>query len=74
MSRPGVFDGLGMGHDRTGEVIDGSWLRAWLQFCELNSKEGGKLNSNSFDGMQAELGFGCVKFEAAIKHPCRNAK
>lgn len=63
-----------MGHDRTGEVIDGSWLRAWLQFCELNSKEGGKLNSNSFDGMQAELGFGCVKFEAAIKHPYRNAK
>jgi hypothetical protein len=63
-----------VGHDRTGEVVDGSWLGAWLQLCELNSKKGGKLNSSSFAGMQAVLGFGCVVFEAAIKHPCRNAK
>lgn len=51
MSGPGVPDGLGVGRGN-GEVVDGSWFGAWLQFLKLNSKKGGKLNNNSSGGMQ----------------------
>lgn len=62
--KPKMAHGLGLG------------CRTKDTFSELSktSKEDGKLNSYSFGGGRVELGFGCVKSEEAIKHPCRNAK